>query len=214
MTITSIDDPRYLKALGHPLRVRILALLEEETSSPVQLAKKLGASLGTVAYHVRTLHELGLLEDVGTTPRRGAVEHHYKAVPRPRVSGEAWENASPVTKQAMTDATLLQILDYCRIAAAAGGFDRGEAVVSRTALKLDERGWKELSDAFSTLLASMESVAAQAAERLAGGEGAPPPANVGAVLMLFEAQRFSDQPSVGPPSGGPAGARRGADPGS
>ncbi len=214
MTMTSIDDPRYLKALGHPLRVRILALLEEETSSPVQLAKKLGASLGTVAYHVRTLHELGLLQDVGTTPRRGAVEHHYKAVPRPRVSREAWENASPVIKQAITDATLLQILDYCRIAAAAGGFDRGEAVVSRTALKLDERGWKELSDAFSTLLASMESVAAQAAERLAGGEGAPPPVNVGAVLMLFEAQRFSDQPSAGQPSGGPADARHGADTGS
>ncbi len=214
MTMTSIDDPRYLKALGHPLRVRILALLEEETSSPVQLAKKLGASLGTVAYHVRTLHELGLLQDVGTTPRRGAVEHHYKAVPRPRVSREAWENASPVIKQAITDATLLQILDYCRIAAAAGGFDRGEAVVSRTALKLDERGWKELSDAFSTLLASMESVAAQAAERLAGGEGAPPPVNVGAVLMLFEAQRFSDQPSADQPSGGPADARHGADTGS
>ncbi|MDQ3630903.1 MAG: helix-turn-helix domain-containing protein [Actinomycetota bacterium] len=206
MTITSIDDPRYLKALGHPLRVRILALLEEETSSPVQLSRKLGASLGTVAYHVRTLHELGLLEEVGTTPRRGAVEHHYKALPRPKVSDEAWDNASPVAKQAVTDATLFQILDYCRISAAAGGFDRGEAVLTRTALKLDERGWEELSEAFSTLLVSMTSITAQAAGRLAGGEGAPPPLNAGAVLMLFEAQRFSDQPGGEAPA-----APRGSD---
>lgn len=197
MTITSIDDPRYVKALGHPLRVRILALLEEETSSPVQLSKKLGASLGTVAYHVRTLHELGLLEDVGTTPRRGAVEHHYKAIPRPQFSEEVWERASPVAKQALTDATLVQILDYCRISAAAGGFDRGEAYVTRTALKLDERGWSEMSAAFSQLHDSMEKIEHQAADRLAGGEGAPPPMNVGAVLMLFEAQRFSDQPAAG-----------------
>ena len=203
MTITSIDDPRYVKALGHPLRVRILALLEEETSSPVQLSKKLGASLGTVAYHVRTLHELGLLQDVGTTPRRGAVEHHYKANPRPQFSEEAWEGASPIAKQAMTDATLLQILDYCRISAAAGGFDRGEAVVARTALKLDERGWKDMSKAFSKLLDSMEKIEGQAAERLGGGAGAPPPMNIGAVLMLFEAQRFSDQPA-----GGAAGSAR------
>lgn len=210
MTITSIDDPRYVKALGHPLRVRILAMLEEETSSPVQLSKKLGASLGTVAYHVRTLHELGLLDDVGTTPRRGAVEHHYKARPRPQFSEEAWEGASPIAKQALTDATLVQILDYCRNSAAAGGFDRGEAIVTRTALKLDDRGWTEMSAAFATLLDSMERVEGEAASRLAGSAGVPPPMNVGAVLMLFEAQRFSDQPAGGA-GGSAARATDGAD---
>lgn len=197
MTITNIDDPRYVKALGHPLRVRILALLEEETSSPVQLSRKLGASLGTVAYHVRTLHELGLLEDVGTTPRRGAVEHHYKAIPRPQFSDEVWEGASPVAKQAMTDAALIQTLDYCRLSAAAGGFDRGEAVVARTALKLDERGWREMSRAFGKLVDSMERIEAQATDRLGGGDGVAAPMNVGAVLLLFEAQRLSDQSAGG-----------------
>lgn len=206
MTITSIDDPRYVKALGHPLRVRILALLEEETSSPVQLSKKLGASLGTVAYHVRTLHELGLLEDVGTTPRRGAVEHHYRAIPRPQFSEEAWEGASPVAKQALTDATLIQILDYCRISAAGGGFDRGEAIVTRTALKLDERGWKEMSKAFAGLLDRMDEIEGEAAERLGDADGVPAPMNVGAVLMLFEAQRFSDQLADSPLASAPGQA--------
>ena len=35
--ITNIDDPRYVKALSHPLRVRILAMLQERTASPSQL---------------------------------------------------------------------------------------------------------------------------------------------------------------------------------
>jgi DNA-binding transcriptional ArsR family regulator len=47
--ITNIDDARYVKAMSHPLRVRILALLDERTASPVELAGWLGATLGTVA---------------------------------------------------------------------------------------------------------------------------------------------------------------------
>ena len=41
--ITNVDDPRYVKAMSHPLRVRILALLDERTASPVELAGWLGA---------------------------------------------------------------------------------------------------------------------------------------------------------------------------
>jgi len=32
--ITNIDDPRYVKAMSHPLRVRILALLDERRRVP------------------------------------------------------------------------------------------------------------------------------------------------------------------------------------
>jgi predicted transcriptional regulator len=40
------------------------------------LAGGLGASLGTVAYHVRTLEQLGLIELVDETRVRGQVEIH------------------------------------------------------------------------------------------------------------------------------------------
>jgi DNA-binding transcriptional ArsR family regulator len=60
--IKNIDDPRYVKALSHPIRVRVLALLEERMASPVELAEVLGVSLGSVSYHVRNLHRLGLIE--------------------------------------------------------------------------------------------------------------------------------------------------------
>jgi DNA-binding transcriptional ArsR family regulator len=98
--IKNIDDPRYVKAMSHPLRVRILAMLDERKASPNQLAGWLGASLGTVAYHVRTLEQLGLIELVDETRVRGAVEHHYRARARPNVTADGWAQAPPIAKQA------------------------------------------------------------------------------------------------------------------
>src|SRR3954462_5029406 len=89
-SVPTLDDPRYIKALSHPLRVRILAILEERTASPVQLAQLLDASLGVVSYHVRTLERFGLIKLVRTNPVRGAVEHHYRANARPTISDAGW----------------------------------------------------------------------------------------------------------------------------
>lgn len=75
------SDPSAVKALAHPLRVRALAILTEREASPSELAEELNEPLGNVSYHVRLLHDLGLIELVGTTPRRGAIEHHYRARP-------------------------------------------------------------------------------------------------------------------------------------
>src|SRR3954449_12370150 len=143
--ITDIDDPRYVKALAHPLRVRILALLAERSSSPVQLASKLDATLGTVAYHVRTLHSLGLVELVDTRQRRGATEHYYRAREHPRFPDDAWSGLAPVAKQRMLNAMLQQVGEYVTAAAASGGFDHPEAHMTRTGMRLDERGFKQLA---------------------------------------------------------------------
>lgn len=70
------------RALAHPLRVRILeAARAGEEISPVELADTLGEPLGVVSYHVRMLADSGLLELAGTSFRRGAVKHHYRAAP-------------------------------------------------------------------------------------------------------------------------------------
>src|ERR1700691_5262777 len=107
--ITNINDPRYLKALAHPLRIRILALLEERQASPVRVSVHLEATLGTVAYRVRTLESLGLIEMVATHQRRGATEHVYAAREHPRFSDEAWSSTSPMAKHVMIASALSQI---------------------------------------------------------------------------------------------------------
>ena len=104
--IDNISDPRYVRALSHPLRVRILAILEERLASPLDLSRILRADLGVVAYHVRTLHRLGLITLERETKVRGATQRHYRARERPRISNEAWAKAPPIFKQALIDATL------------------------------------------------------------------------------------------------------------
>ena len=99
----------------------------------------LEGTLGTVSYHVRTLHQLGLIELVDETRVRGAVEHHYKAKARPVVSDEAWEQAPPIAKQAAVGSSLQMIDDYARASAAAGGFDPSDAALIRMSMKLTRR---------------------------------------------------------------------------
>jgi len=184
--VTSIDDPRYVKAMSHPLRVRILAILMERKASPVELAQVLEGTLGTVSYHVRTLHQLGLIELVGETRVRGAVEHHYKAKSRPEITDEAWEKAPPIAKQAAVGSSLQMIDDYARASAAAGGFDHGDAALIRVSMKLDAKGWQQLAKACKRLYEQAQRIEADARERREGG--APDEEiDVGLVMMMFEA---------------------------
>jgi DNA-binding transcriptional ArsR family regulator len=189
--ITNIDDPRYVKAMSHPLRVRILALLDERAASPVELAGWLGATLGTTAYHVRTLERIGLIELVRETRVRGAVEHHYRSRARPTVSDEAWEAASPMAKQAAVSASLETIGAYERAAGAAGGFDHANSHLTRTMLHLDSRGINELSRACTRVLAHVDRIEDAAKERMELNPHAGETKDVALVMMLFELARLT-----------------------
>jgi DNA-binding transcriptional ArsR family regulator len=190
--ITTINDPRYLKAVSHPVRVRVLAMLDEGPASPKVLADRLGISLGVVAYHVRTLHELDLLKLVGTRQRRGATEHMYAAVARPSFSDDAWAGMEPVAKQRLLSAMLRQIGEYANASAAAGGFDRADANISRIALKLDDKGWKQLAAASKKWLAEVEKIEDGVQKRLEKPGNDHDLTDVGLVVLLFEALPISE----------------------
>lgn len=184
--ITNIDDPRVVKAIAHPLRVRLLGLLDGRTASPSELAAELGAPLGNVAYHIRTLYRLGFLELVKRTPRRGAVEHHYRALERPTVSDEAWAAASTAVKEALLGAALQQVGGYVSQAAQQGGFARPDAHLTRTAVELDEEGWHELAACLGHVLERVDEI--ESASRARREHGHAPALHVGVVLMQFEAR--------------------------
>jgi DNA-binding transcriptional ArsR family regulator len=196
--VPNINDPRYVKALSHPLRVRILALLQERTASPRELAEWLDATLGTVSYHVRTLHDFGLIELVRTSQVRGAIAHHYRAKVRPRVSDEAWASAAPIVKQAAVGAALQTVDDYARASAAAGGFDRGEAHLTRTNLRLDDKGWQQAAKACEKLVAELGRVEEAASRRLAKDPHPNGESDAAVVLMLFEAIKLTQAEAEAP----------------
>jgi DNA-binding transcriptional ArsR family regulator len=192
MKALSIDDPQYVKAMSHPVRVRIMAMLEERKASPNELAQWLGQTLGSTAYHVRTLHKLDMIELVDETRVRGAVEHHYRAKARPKVSLETWSKASPAAKQATIGAQLTMLTDHTNASAAAGGFDRSDAVLERTTARVDAKGWAQLMAETQRLLKHIEKIEADAARRIAktGDETA---IDAGIVVLGFESVALGDQ---------------------
>jgi DNA-binding transcriptional ArsR family regulator len=62
-----LRDPAALRALAHPLRLRLVALLRREgplTAS--EAARRVGESSGSTSYHLRQLERFGLVEEAGT----------------------------------------------------------------------------------------------------------------------------------------------------
>lgn len=77
--VLTIDKPEQLKALGHPLRLRVLETLAEggETLTNRELAQRLGVDPGHLHFHVKMLLTAGLIKLVDG--RRGR-EKPYRAV--------------------------------------------------------------------------------------------------------------------------------------
>ena len=76
-----LDKPEQLKALGHPLRVRVLEMLGQEGEWQLtnrELAQRLGVDPGHLHFHVRMLLRAGLIE-LADTDRRGR-EKPYRSV--------------------------------------------------------------------------------------------------------------------------------------
>jgi DNA-binding transcriptional ArsR family regulator len=165
-TLHDITDPRLVKALAHPLRIRILAILEDRVASPSEIAEQLDAPLGNVSYHVRQLAELGLISLVRETPVRGTLEHHYKAEIRPRITDKAWGAAPDVVKHATVSATLAQIGTGVNRAAGQGGFGKENAHLSRIPLVLDADGWNEIAAELNSMLNRVEKIQQASGKRL------------------------------------------------
>jgi len=128
----------------------------------------------------------------GTRQRRGATEHMYAAVARPSFSDDAWAAIEPVAKQRLLSAMLRQIGEYANASAAAGGFDRADANISRIALKLDDKGWKQLAAASKKWLAEVEKIEAGVQKRLKKPGDEHELTDVGLVMLLFEALPLSE----------------------
>ena len=159
----------------------MLTVLNERVASPSELAGELDEPIGNVSYHMRTLADLGMVELVRTEPRRGAVEHYYKAIERPHLPAQDWATLPPSVRRSFADTTGRQVVDDLTGAATSGGLERDGARLNRLDLKLDQKGWEELGKLLDDVSQRIEKIAAKSADRKSGDTI---PAR--AVLMLFE----------------------------
>jgi DNA-binding transcriptional ArsR family regulator len=177
-------DQRVLKALAHPLRMSILGVLNQKVASPSDVADELGEPLANVSYHFHKLKDLGCIELVETKPRRGALEHYYRALERPFFRDQDWIKLPANTRRQLFDAVLRKLASDLEIAAKTGGFDRPDTHVSRTPIMLDEQGWTDVVKTLEAALDRVLEIQAEAANRMASGADDAVASTVG--IMHFE----------------------------
>jgi DNA-binding transcriptional ArsR family regulator len=159
-------DVSLLKAFGHPLRMRLLTLITERgEASPVELSRELGQPLATVSHHTRVLRDLGYIELSRTEPRRGAVEHYYRATTAPFLDDRHWEQLPAPLRRGITTQIFRQIFSEAATAGPAGGFDAAGSHLARMMLELDARGWRELSQAVLALLKRAQAIQERSDDR-------------------------------------------------
>src|SRR3954462_14357581 len=168
------SEARIAKALAHPLRARILQRLGERVASPGDLASELGAPLGVVSYHVRMLRDYDCVELVRTEPRRGALQHFYRATARPNLDEDQWRTLPAGLRKELSGETIQELVDDLAAAADAGRLEDPELVVNRTPLELDERGFKKLNRLLARTQEQALTIASESAARTGGGGGAFP----------------------------------------
>lgn len=161
-----------VKSLAHELRAEILAILNERMASPNELAKELDEGLSQVSYHVKVLKDYGVIRLVKTEPRRGAVEHYYRATSRAYLSDRDWHELPESVRIGMS-ADLFQAIVDDAVAAMEGETfdDREDRHLSWTPLMLDEQAWAAVQKLLNDSLKQVLKLNAEAGKRLAKSKG-------------------------------------------
>ena len=80
--IAAVATPQQFKALGHPMRHRLLFALGQGEATISQLAATLGSNKGNIAHHLKVLTDAGLALPAGTRRVRGGTEQYYRRAHR------------------------------------------------------------------------------------------------------------------------------------
>jgi DNA-binding transcriptional ArsR family regulator len=96
-----VTDVRTLRAIVHPLRIRLLTLLRlDGPATATELARRTGESSGATSYHLRQLERFGYIEDDG--PQTGR-ERRWRSTSR-TTSWDAGDFPADSEGRAVSDA--------------------------------------------------------------------------------------------------------------
>lgn len=169
-------------ALTHPLRVRILEVVNEREISPVAfvneglapegslsgLSKQ--AALSAVAYHFRALLKLGCIEEIRTAANRGGTEHIYKGIDRVTFTADDWATIEPSRRLQILRTIYQGLAARIESALMTGCYDsRDDSHLSWVAMQLDELAWREMVDLHAEMYERAAAIKDSAADRIADG---------------------------------------------
>lgn len=174
--------------IAHPVRVQILAILIERAISPTRYVEQVMGfdpneqpdlhkrGLSHVSYHFRQLEKAGCIEMVDLIPRRGSVEHVYRAVDRAEFTEDEFAEMPPDERRdimAIAWQGLVTRTEAAQIAQTLHG--RPGSSLAWTDARLDDRGWAEMVTTLTANYGELEQIRKDAEARLEeqGEEGVP-----------------------------------------
>jgi hypothetical protein len=182
-------DPRFVKALDHVLRQHILLAAVQGEVSPSGLSKTLEEGLSQVSYHVKVLRDDcgGMIEETRTEPRRGAVEHYYRASAKTLLPAKAWRRAKKGMRAVIGAGQANDLFNDLAEALKAGKLQGEHDHISRTPLRLDAEGQRNVKAIAERAIKEVEGEQQAAARRIRkAGEGEKATGYIFA-LLAFEA---------------------------
>jgi DNA-binding transcriptional ArsR family regulator len=193
--------------LKHPMRVRILEILNEGPKSPSQFVEEglvpkrhyqnYKQALSLAAYHFRELEKGGLLEVAETIPRRGAMEHVYRGLARVYFTDAEFERLAPQERRQFSRISFQGLVARVDSAMLHDTFDsRADRHLAWMPLSLDETGWDELGVVMTACFGEVERIRHEAKDRLAGSGDPIVSATFG--MVGFESPPPPPLPKAGP----------------
>ncbi|HWI94513.1 MAG TPA: ArsR family transcriptional regulator [Solirubrobacterales bacterium] len=179
-------DQRVIKAIAHPLRVEILAILNDRMASPNELSKELEEGLSQVSYHVKCLKDFEMIEMVKTEPRRGAVEHYYRANEKVFIPSWVLKLAPPSAQRSIWGDVLADIEQDVTTSLETGTFDkRLDLVVGRDVRILDGKAREDTEELAAEFYERFEAIEGEAVNRRAKSEGDGEAIPTTAAVLVF-----------------------------
>jgi DNA-binding transcriptional ArsR family regulator len=179
-------DQRIIKALAHPLRVHILAILNDRMASPSELSKELEEGLSQVSYHVKALKDYDMVEMVKTVPRRGAVEHYYRASAKVFIPSWVLKLLPKSAQRGVWGNVMADIEQDVGTSLETGTFDnRDDFVVGRVPKILDGEAREDAEELAAEFFERYEQLEVDSDRRRENGEGDGQSIPTTAVVLVF-----------------------------
>ena len=181
------------EAVRHPLRIRVLEVLNEREMTPTEFVDAGYAdfffghrpTVSHVAYHFRELEAYGCLEQVSWRKSRGSLATTYRGTARVEMGEEEWGALTEEERRDISRTVARGLIARIDGAFIADTFlSRDDHQLSWFAMQLDERGWTEAHQVLAEAYATVGRIDGEARTRLseAGEEGVTATAGI----LFFE----------------------------
>lgn len=182
-------------AVGHRIRIEVLAALNEGTRSPNELARLVGQPLSKVTHHINELVESGSIELARTEQVRNTTQHFYRAVEIPFLSDDEVRALPPKARQEITGLIL-----QATMAESLASFWTGKMAddprlwLSWRWFNVDAQGREEIADEQAESWARVRAIEARSTARRAKSGEEP-------VSIIVSSQGYERSRTSPPPRG-------------